>query len=639
MLLARVAIAILLLLLPTALHAQAEKRIALLIGNKDYKAGVGSLTNPLNDIRIVGEALKAVGFEVLKPVENAQRSAMLIAIHAFAAKLKAAGPDAVGFLYYSGHGIASAGENYLIPTDVDEPSTVLLSVQGVKQSEVLGILRGEAPNAAHYLVLDACRHTLRGARGGKGFMPVGQQSGVLVAFAAEPGKTASDIGQGSGPYAAALATELVKPGQSDLIMFHNVRVAVMDKTNGDQVPWTEDGIQRRQRVSFAREGKPVPKQPVTSPASKREQPTTVGGMLQCESYSDRPACELDTSCAWVDDGRRCQRKSGSLATAMLEASPASKPAPKGPCAGVEALVGNEKRCLKPNDSFKDCPECPEMVVVPAGGFTMGSPESETGRSVGEGPQHTVTIARPFAVGATHVTRGEFAAFVAATGHKTDDGCYAFTGNTFVNMPKAGWRAPGFEQDDSHPVVCVSWQDAVAYAAWLKMKTGASYRLLSEAEAEYVARGTTKTGRQPRYFFGDDANDLCKYGNSADLTAKAKFTGGRITIPGMTFGDCNDGFALTAPAGRFKANAFGVKDVHGNALSWTDDCWHDSYKGAPSDGSAWTTACTDESLRVTRGGFWGGNPDLSRSAMRGFGTPVGRSDSLGLRVGRTLTPKS
>jgi uncharacterized caspase-like protein len=250
MLLARVAIAILLLLLPTALHAQAEKRIALLIGNKDYKAGVGALTNPLNDIRIVGEALKTVGFEVLKPVENAQRSAMLIAIHAFAAKLKAAGPDAVGVLYYSGHGIASAGENYLIPTDVDEPSTVLLSVQGVKQSEVLAILRGVAPLAVHYLVLDACRHTLQGARGGKGFVPIGQQSGVLVAFAAEPGKTASDSGQGSGPYAAALSTELVKPGQSDLIMFHNVRVAVVDKTKGDQVPWTEDGIQRRERVLF-----------------------------------------------------------------------------------------------------------------------------------------------------------------------------------------------------------------------------------------------------------------------------------------------------------------------------------------------------------------------------------------------------
>ena len=109
-------------------------------------------------------------------------------------------------------------------------------------------------------MLDACRHTLRGARGGKGFVPVGQQSGVLVAFATEPGRTASDIGQGSGPYAAALATELVKPGQSDLIMFHNVRVAVVDKTKGDQVPWTEDGIQRRQRVLFGGESKLAPPQ-------------------------------------------------------------------------------------------------------------------------------------------------------------------------------------------------------------------------------------------------------------------------------------------------------------------------------------------------------------------------------------------
>jgi uncharacterized caspase-like protein len=105
--------------------------------------------NPLNDVRVMGEALKAIGFEVLPPVHNARRADMLLAIHAFAARLKVAGPDAVSFLYYSGHGIASAGENYLIPVYIDEPSTVLLSVQGVKQSEVLAILRNEAPNAAH----------------------------------------------------------------------------------------------------------------------------------------------------------------------------------------------------------------------------------------------------------------------------------------------------------------------------------------------------------------------------------------------------------------------------------------------------------------------------------------------------------
>src|SRR5215471_4916943 len=189
--------------------------------------------------------------KVMKTVQNGSRAVMLRAIHDFALKLKGAGPDAVGFLYYSGHGIASAGENYLIPIDVEEPSTVELNVQGVKHSEVLAILRSEAPNAAHYLVLDACRNTLQGARGGKGFVPIGQQSGVLVAFSV--GKTASDVGQSSGPYAAALSAELVKPGQNDLLMFHRVRVAVMDTTRGDQVPWTEDGIQRRERVSFGRQ--------------------------------------------------------------------------------------------------------------------------------------------------------------------------------------------------------------------------------------------------------------------------------------------------------------------------------------------------------------------------------------------------
>ena len=151
---------------------------------------------------------------------------------------------------------------------------------------------------------------------------------------AEPGKTASDIGQGSGPYAAALATELVKPGQSDLIMFHNVRVAVMDKTKGDQVSWTEDGIQRRQRVLFGGEAKAPPSSQAgpmrlseaDKPARKNEAPT-VSGMLRCESYPERTACELNTSSSWAAN-TKCQQKSGGLATALLEALPPSKPAPE-----------------------------------------------------------------------------------------------------------------------------------------------------------------------------------------------------------------------------------------------------------------------------------------------------------------------
>jgi uncharacterized caspase-like protein len=232
--------------------AKAEKRVALVIGNRDYKPSVGRLTNPLNDIRLVSGALRSVGFEVLAPVENATRYDMLSAINEFTSALRGAGPEAVGFLYYSGHGLALAGENYLIPVDATEPSTEQLRIQGVKQSEVLAIMRDEAPNAAYYLVLDACRNSLQGARGGKGFIAVEQQSGVLVAFSTEPGRTASDTGVGSSRYAAALAAEMVKPGQNDLQMFRNIRLDVMDWTNGDQVPWIEDGIQGRERPVFAR---------------------------------------------------------------------------------------------------------------------------------------------------------------------------------------------------------------------------------------------------------------------------------------------------------------------------------------------------------------------------------------------------
>jgi formylglycine-generating enzyme required for sulfatase activity len=644
----RVIVAIALLFLPTAVFAQAEKRIALLIGNKDYKAGVGSLTNPLNDIRIVGEALKSVGFEVLKPAQNVTRTAMLRAIHDFAAKLKTAGSDVVGFLYYSGHGVSSAGENYLIPIDVEEPSTVELSVQGVKQSEVLAILRGDAPNAAHYLILDACRNTLQGARGGKGFVPVGQQSGVLIAFATEPGKTASDLGQGSGPYAAALATELVKPEQSDLIMFHNVRVAVLEKTKGDQVPWTEDGIQRRQRVLFGGEAKAaspssqatpptiarlseageawgatkdstniavleafivrykdtfyaelarariddLKKQQVASPPPKREQPTTVTGTLRCESYSVRSDCELDAFCSWADISKQCQRKSGSLATAMLDASPIAKAPSPSSCDGVEAFVSNENRCLKPKDSFKDCPDCPEMVVVPAGSFMMGSPDNEEKHENDEGPMHKVTIAKPFAVGKFEVTLDEWSACVAAG--------------------DCSYKANGVGK---HPVSNVSWYDITkGFLPWLSRTARRTYRLLTEAEWEYAARAGTTT----------------PFSTGGMITPEQANFDGREVYGGSGKGVYR---ARTVEVGTFRPNFFGLYDTHGNVSEWVEDCYKDSYTGAPSDGSAVIGDCAS---RVLRGGSSSGGPWVLRSAKRLASNPGIRSYNQGFRLARTLS---
>jgi formylglycine-generating enzyme required for sulfatase activity len=151
----------------------------------------------------------------------------------------------------------------------------------------------------------------------------------------------------------------------------------------------------------------------------------------------------------------------------------------------------QKQLTQPVVSFRDCSDCPEMVVVPSGRFTMGSPTSEPQRDDGEA-QVPVLIARPYAVGKFAVTRGEFAVFATETGHKTDGGCLLRAGNTWKLQADRSWRSVGFTQDDRHPVVCISWNDAKAFAAWLSSKTGKSYRLPSEAEREYVTRAGTTT---------------------------------------------------------------------------------------------------------------------------------------------------
>jgi formylglycine-generating enzyme required for sulfatase activity len=153
---------------------------------------------------------------------------------------------------------------------------------------------------------------------------------------------------------------------------------------------------------------------------------------------------------------------------------------------------------------------------------MGSPASEPGRLDNEGPQHQVTIGKPFAVGKFHVTRDQFSAFVSETGYKAGSTCMTFDNGVFRAMPDRSWRNPGYQQTGSHPVACVSWNDARAYVTWLKKKTGKNYRLLSESEWEYAAREQTSPGTYPRYFFGDDEKDLCRFGNSAVKRPSSKF---------------------------------------------------------------------------------------------------------------------
>jgi formylglycine-generating enzyme required for sulfatase activity len=307
-------------------------------------------------------------------------------------------------------------------------------------------------------------------------------------------------------------------------------------------------------------------------------------------------------------------------------------APVGAQERVQALAPEGERTLKPADSFRECDGCPEMVVVPAGSFTMGSPDSEKGRNSWEGPQHVVTIARPFAVGKFEVTVDQLAAFVRETGYDAGSKCWTYEDAKFDSRADRSWRNPGFIQDGSHPAACLSWHDAKAYADWLGRKTGGKgYRLLSEAEWEYAARARSKPGSGPSFSFGVDETAICTHGNGLDQTAKKAFPG----TDTWTFLPCSDGYATTAPMGKFAANGFGLHDMHGNVKEWTLDCYQEGlgYRGAPTDGAAWTSGSCRS--RVLRGGSWLSYARLLRVAFRFTAAPGERVNDVGIRVARTL----
>jgi formylglycine-generating enzyme required for sulfatase activity len=252
--------------------------------------------------------------------------------------------------------------------------------------------------------------------------------------------------------------------------------------------------------------------------------------------------------------------------------------------------------LKPKDTFRECATeqgkdyCPIMVVVPAGSFTMGSPPTEKGRYANEGPQHQVTIAKPFAVSKFALTFEEW------------DTCVN-EGDCGQGASDLGWGR------GRQPTINVTWNDAQRYVAWFAKMTGKPYRLLTEAEYEYATRAETQT----IYPWG---NDIGK--NNANCNA------------------CGSQWdnIQTAPVGSFAANGFGLYDMDGNVWEWVEDCVHNNYDGAPMDGSAWTTG-GDCSRRVVRGGSWYVNPGSLRSAFRNWYPPDSRNQFLGIRVGLTL----
>ncbi|MCC6507439.1 MAG: SUMF1/EgtB/PvdO family nonheme iron enzyme [Aquimonas sp.] len=281
---------------------------------------------------------------------------------------------------------------------------------------------------------------------------------------------------------------------------------------------------------------------------------------------------------------------------------------------------------QPGDRFRDCTYCPELVVIPAGSFSQGSPSYESAQADSERPVHTVQI-RQFSLGRTEVTRGEFRRFAEATGFRTDaennvdghEGCFTYQGGKdFGHSAGASWRNSGFAQDDSHPVVCVSWNDAKAYVDWLRRQTGNPYRLPSESELEYANRAGTTTP----WPWGSDGQNGCGMANYVDYPAKDLFLV-------MTAASCSDGHVFTAPVARFRANAFGLHDTAGNVLEWAEDCFNGNYNGAPTDGWAWTSG--DCARGMLRGGSYNLPPISLRAGHRIPSLRTSRGFNTGFRV--------
>jgi formylglycine-generating enzyme required for sulfatase activity len=273
----------------------------------------------------------------------------------------------------------------------------------------------------------------------------------------------------------------------------------------------------------------------------------------------------------------------------------------------------------------------KLTLIPAGEFIMGSPDSDPEALADEKPRHRVQITKPFYLGVYEVTCGQFRRFVDETGYRTDaeeDGKGGWGWNeekkSFEKDAKYNWRNSGFEQTDDHPVGNVSWNDAVAFCAWLSRAEVLTYRLPTEAEWEYACRARTTA----KYFSGDDPVSPAMIGNVADATGKEKYPDWSWAIAAQ------DGFVNTAPVGQFRPNAFGLYDMHGNVWEWCQDAYEaDYYRQSPGvDPSGLPQAAQ----RVDRGGCFSSAPGDCRSANREGHTPGDRYSGLGFRVARDQT---
>lgn len=609
--------------------AAAEKRVALVIGNSTYASA--PLKNPANDAEDIAATLKGSGFEVIA-LKNSNQVAMKRAVREFGQKARAA---EAALFYFAGHGMQVKGVNYLVPVAADIQSEADAEDQTVSLDYVLRTMEdsGARFNVA---ILDACRNnpfarSFRSAS--RGLAQVQAATGTLIAYATAPGGVAADGEGRNGIYTKHLIESIRETDGDILRVFQRVRTGVFKETEGKQTPWESISLVGD---FYFRTGTPVASMVSGAAVQLEDLEQEEATRKQWEQWQSRMQADYEKTLgfaggsdlqvrawerfllAWTADNPLSQQDDRLREQALVRLQTARQTARQVTLPAPPVVVSTGTGQI-----IKDCPECPEMVVIPAGSFEMGSPGTEEGRRSYEGPVHQVSV-NSFALGRTHITRGQFAAFVNNTGYEGGGSCWAFEGGEWKEGKGLDWRHPAYAQDDSHPAVCVSWIDAKAYAQWLSKKTGKGYRLPSEAELEYALRGATQSAR----WWGDRPEDACGHANVGDRTFKSRVKGVNWDVHA-----CSDEYAYTAPVGSFNANGFGLYDMIGNAWIWAQDCWHEDYHGAPVDGSAWESESCGQ--RVLRGGSWDCDSQYARSAMRNRNSPATRAHNYGLRLVRML----
>lgn len=543
-------------------------RYALVIGNAAYTAPGWRLQNPVNDARLMATRLRALGFQVT-PVENATKAQMEAAMNGFTARLRAGGANAVGVFYYAGHGVEHDGANLLVPVDVTARSMDELRYQAPPMQFLLRDV-ARVGNAVNIIILDACRNLP---------LPSGSRSGpagglaeladvptnVLIAYATRPGLTAPDNpGETNSTFTRVLAYALeTNPNDTAVNLFSEVQAKVYEATDYKQRPEFRSGLLRAPTWRFASAAAPV--------------------------------ASVDPELDRLRRENEALRRAGTAPRPQAATPTVAAPRPD---AGGAAFA--------PGGVFRDCAECPEMVVIPSGSFVMGTPAGSDARYAEERPQRTVRV-RSFAVSKFETTFAQWDACVAGGGcggYRPDD---------------EGWGR------GTMPVMRVSWDDAQSYVTWINApgRGDGRYRLLSESEWEYAARGRVNgTANDTPYPWGPVASrEHANYGTESKWCCEGAAAG-------------SDRWINTSPVGSFPANPFGLHDMHGNVREWVQDCWVPDHKNAPRNQSARETGVCDN--RVMRGGSWASYPHYMRSAYRHPEAPSTNYHTFhGFRVAKSL----